>query len=74
MSLILAVSVLALLGILANRFGADSRETVRSGWIVERCRPFPAAARADTAGPDRAATAPVLGGTVGPRALQKLAA
>jgi hypothetical protein len=74
MSLIVVVSVLALLGILANGFGADSRETVRAGWIVERWPAFPAAARADTAGPDRAATAPALGEPVARRALHKLAA
>ncbi|MFY9779912.1 MAG: hypothetical protein WAJ85_05310 [Candidatus Baltobacteraceae bacterium] len=37
---------LALLAVLAIRFGADSRETERLGWIVERPQPLRARARA----------------------------
>jgi hypothetical protein len=73
MTLIAAAAALAALGILANRFGADSRETARSGWRVERRGECPPAAAAETASADLAAPAPVLSGTVARRALHRLA-
>jgi hypothetical protein len=46
MIVLVLVAGLALFAVLASRFGADSRETERIGWIVERPRPLAARERA----------------------------
>jgi hypothetical protein len=48
-AMLMVVLGLALLSVLAVRFGADSRETERTGWIVERSQPLAAGALAASA-------------------------